>query len=75
MASGDNTLVFEEYCIQKYANSKTTPVLSPEKYDTIYQYLKNPDDCEDSKLRHYIRKNQFILVSLPEAGIVDIIAT
>nr|XP_045592002.1 uncharacterized protein LOC123753986 isoform X2 [Procambarus clarkii] len=66
--------IFQEFCNEKFANSKTTPVLSRKRFDRILNYLKDPQSCADSKLKFYIKKNNFFKITFPDTGEEETIA-
>ncbi|XP_042215351.1 uncharacterized protein LOC121861549 isoform X3 [Homarus americanus] len=71
--SSEEEYIFKEFCHEKFANSKTTPALSKKRFDKILNYLKEPNKCPDSKLKFYIKKNNFFKISFPDIGLQETI--
>ena len=59
-------------CLQNLVNSKTSPVLTDEKYNSVLQVLKNIDSCKDTNLKYWVQKTKkFQIMDLPGLGIKD----
>ena len=58
--------------LQKLTKSKTSPVLSDEKYNIVIKTLQYPELCTDYNLKHWVEKRKrFQLMDLPGLGICD----
>ena len=57
--------------IHKLADSKSSPVITQEKYDSVVNYLKNPDIKVHPKFKFWVKAKQFQLMSLPALGLQD----
>ena len=58
--------------LQKLTKSKTSPVLSDEKYNTVIKTIQHPELCTDYNLKQWVEKRKrFQLMDLPGLGICD----
>lgn len=57
--------------ITKLINSKTSPVVTREKYDKIKQFLKKENEKKDPKFSFWIRSKHFQLLDFPALGVKD----
>ena len=51
-------------------------VMSPDKFDAIVQYLKNPGACAtnvQSHFRSWIRSRGFLLMEFPDQNLCDVL--
>lgn len=67
VSSCDNERIFREYCHVKFANSKTTPVLSRGQLERILTCLKDPKNA-NSKMRFYVKKNKMCRITLQDTN-------
>ena len=52
---------------------KNSKVISETKYDEIVEHLQQPNAATDPKLRWWIKRKRFQLISFPELDIADVL--
>ncbi|KAI0213756.1 hypothetical protein LSAT2_001170 [Lamellibrachia satsuma] len=52
---------------------KNSKVISETKYDEIVEHLQRPNAVTDPKLRWWIKRKRFQLISFPELDIADVL--
>ena len=52
---------------------KNSKVISETKYDEIVEHLQRPNAATDPKLRWWIKRKRFQLISFPELDIADVL--
>ena len=61
-----------EKCLKQLTSSRTSPILSEEKYARVMEVLQNPTACKDRNFKHWMLKmKQFQIMDLPGVGVKD----
>ena len=59
-----------EKCLKQLTSSRTSPILSEEKYTRVMEVLQNPTACKDRNFKHWVLKmEQFQIMNLPGLGV------
>ena len=70
--SMDQHKEFMEKFLKKLTSSKTSPVISDDKYEAVLNTLRMPELCTHFNLKHWAQKTKkFQLMDLPGLGISD----
>ena len=61
-----------EKCLKQLTSSRTSPILSDDKFARVLDVLQNPKACKDRYFKHWVLKSKkFQLMDLPELGVKD----
>ena len=61
-----------EKCLKQLTSSRTSPILSEEKYARVMEVLQNLTVCKDRNFKHWVLKmKQFQIMDLPGLGVKD----
>ena len=61
-----------EKCLKQVTSSRTSSILSEEKYARVIDVLQNPTACKDRNFKHWVLKmKQFQIMDLPGLGVKD----
>ena len=59
--------------LDELVNSKSSKMVSREKYDMIFNHLKNPSDTVKPKFKFWVKEKGFYLTDLPAGGLKDVV--
>ena len=61
-----------EKCLKQLTSSRTSPILSDDKFARVLDVLQNPKACKDRYFKHWVLKSKkFQLMDLPGLGVKD----
>ena len=61
-----------EKCLKQLTSSRTSPILSDDKFARVLDVLQNPKACKDRYFKHWVLKGKkFQLMDLPGLGVKD----
>ena len=59
--------------LEELVTSQSSKMVSREKYDMIFNHLKNPSDKVLAKFRFWVKEKGFYLIDLPAGGLKDVV--
>ena len=61
-----------EKCLKQLTSSRTSPILSEDKYARVLEVLQTPNACKDRNFKHWVLKiKKFQIMDLPGLGVKD----
>ena len=61
-----------EKCLKQLTSSRTSPILSEDKYARVLDVIQNPKACKDRNFKHWVLKiKKFQIMDLPGLGVKD----
>ena len=60
--------------LKQLTSSRTSPILSDDKFAKVLDVLQNPTNCKDRNFKYWVLKNKkFQIMDLPGLGVKDVL--